>query len=79
MRDDRVPGAVCEVQLAFALLEPWAESGEQVLAFSVVWQLLIGAAIVLRGLPFIRNVVAEIDSGTASWTVAERTSDSTAA
>ena len=52
------------VQGAWLLLEPWAPGGgEQVLAFSVVWQLLAAAGIVLRGLPFVRRVVAEIDQG----------------
>jgi hypothetical protein len=51
------------VQHAWLLLEPWAESGEQVLAFSLLWQLLIAAGIVTRGVPFVRRVVAEINEG----------------
>jgi hypothetical protein len=51
------------VQLAWLQLAPWS-SGEQVLAFSVVWQLMSGAAMVIRGLPFVRRVVSEIDEGT---------------
>jgi hypothetical protein len=52
------------VQGAWLLLVPWATGGgEQVLAFSLLWQLLAAAGIVLRGLPFVRRVVAEIDEG----------------
>jgi hypothetical protein len=52
------------VQGAWLLLEPWAPGGgEQVLAFSLLWQLLAAVGIVLRGLPFVRRVVAEIDQG----------------
>ena len=50
------------VQLAWLRFTPWAP-GEQVLAFSFVWQLLCGAAMILRGLPFMRRVIAEIDAG----------------
>lgn len=42
--------------------------GEQILAFNVVWSLLCGAAILMRGLPFVRRVVAEIDEGAAPAT-----------
>lgn len=51
------------VQGAWLMLAPWAESGEQVLAFSVLWQLVFGAGLVVRGLPFLRAVVGEIDRG----------------
>ncbi len=51
------------VQGAWLLLEPWAESGEQVLAFSLVWQLLCGAAMVLRGLPFVKRTIGELAAG----------------
>jgi hypothetical protein len=51
------------VQGAWLLLEPWADSGEQVLAFSVLWQLVFGAGLVLRGVAFIRAVAGEIDRG----------------
>lgn len=40
----------------------WAP-GEKILAFQFLWQLMIGGAVVLRGLPFVRRVVAEIDQG----------------
>ena len=33
------------------------------LAFSFVWQLSFGAAMIVRGLPFVRRVIAEIDAG----------------
>jgi hypothetical protein len=52
------------VQGAWLLLSPWAP-GEQLLAFAVLWQLFCAAAIFLRGLPFVRAVVAEIDEGAA--------------
>jgi hypothetical protein len=42
--------------------EPWAP-GEKILAFQFLWQLMVGGSIVLRGLPFVRRVVAEIDEG----------------
>ncbi|MBW2452943.1 MAG: hypothetical protein JRI68_00435 [Deltaproteobacteria bacterium] len=51
------------VQGAWLLLAPWASSGEQVLAFAVLWQLMVGAGVVLRGLPFVRQVVGEIERG----------------
>src|SRR5690606_21457660 len=51
------------VQGAWRRLAPWADSGEQVLAFSVLWQLIFGAGLVLRGLPFLRGVVGDIDRG----------------
>jgi hypothetical protein len=50
------------VQGAWLLLSPWA-SGEQVLAFSVLWQLSCMLVGFLRGIPFVRRVVAEIDEG----------------
>jgi hypothetical protein len=48
------------VQGAWLLLVPWAKSGEQVLAFSFCWHLVLVVAVVLRGLPFLRSVVGEI-------------------
>lgn len=50
------------VQAAWLLLEPWAP-GEQILAFSVIWSLVAGAVLVLRGLPFVRGVTSEIRRG----------------
>jgi hypothetical protein len=50
------------VQGAWLLLAPWAP-GERILAFSVVWQLVSAIALVLRGLPFIRGVLADIREG----------------
>ncbi len=52
------------VQGAWLLFEPWAVNGEQVLAFSVLWNLVIAVCIVARGLPFVRGIVAEIAQGT---------------
>jgi hypothetical protein len=49
-------GAVQGAWLAFT---PWAP-GEQILAFQVLWHFACGATVVLRGLPFMRRVVAEI-------------------
>jgi hypothetical protein len=51
-------------QAAWLLLLPWA-SGAQILAFQTLWQLFMGAGLLLRGLPFLRSVVAEIDAGAA--------------
>lgn len=51
------------VQGAWLLLEPWADSGEQVIAFSVLWHLVVACAIALRGLPFVRAVVREVAEG----------------
>jgi hypothetical protein len=50
------------VQGAWLLLAPWS-TGERILAFSVVWQTLSAVAIVLRGLPFLRGVLADIRRG----------------
>ena len=36
---------------------------ERVLAFQLIWQVLLLGSVVLRGLPFIRRVVDEIDRG----------------
>lgn len=41
---------------------PWA-SDAQILAFQLLWQLMIGFALLLRGLPFVRRVIAEIGEG----------------
>jgi hypothetical protein len=49
-------------QGAWLLLLPWA-SGPRILAFQVLWQVLSGVAMALRGLPFVPRVVAEIDAG----------------
>ena len=48
------------VQGAWLMFEPWAASGEQVLAFSVLWSLVVAVCITLRGLPFVKGVVAEV-------------------
>jgi hypothetical protein len=50
------------VQGAWLLLSPWAPA-ERILAFSVVWQASSALALVLRGLPFLRPVLAEIRAG----------------
>jgi hypothetical protein len=49
-------------QAAWLLLLPWA-SGPQILAFETLWRLFTGAGLLLRGLPFLRRVVSEIDEG----------------
>jgi hypothetical protein len=53
------------VSAAWLLFEPWA-SGEQILAFQLLWTVFIGAAIFLRGLPFVRRMVRDIDAGAAA-------------
>ena len=53
-------GVLGPVQAVWLLaFRPWAP-GEQILAFQLLWQLSFGVGIVLRGLPFVRRVVAEI-------------------
>jgi hypothetical protein len=51
------------VQAAWLLFEPYADNGEQVIAFSVLWNLVIACFVLLRGLPFVRRVVLEIADG----------------
>ncbi|MCK6537110.1 MAG: lysylphosphatidylglycerol synthase domain-containing protein [Polyangiaceae bacterium] len=50
------------VQGAWLLLSPWAPP-ERVLAFSVVWQAVSALALLVRGLPFLRGVLADIREG----------------
>lgn len=50
------------VQAAWLMFTPWAD-GPRILAFQLVWHVLLGVAIFLRGLPFVRRVVREIDEG----------------
>jgi hypothetical protein len=45
-------------QAAWLLLLPWA-SGPQILAFQFFWQLFLGASLIVRGLPFVRRILAE--------------------
>ena len=40
--------------------EKWAP-GEQILAFQFLWAMMTASGAVLRGLPFVRSVLAEID------------------
>ncbi len=54
-------GGFGAVQGAWLLLSPWATSGEQVIAFSVLWQLAAALFVALRGLPFVRAVTREIE------------------
>ena len=49
-------------QAAWLLLLPWA-TGQKILAFHALWQVYSGIALLLRGLPFVRRVVSEIDAG----------------
>lgn len=42
--------------------DAWA-SDAQILAFQLLWQLMSGIGLVLRGLPFVRRVIAEIEEG----------------
>jgi hypothetical protein len=53
------------VQAAWLVFQPWA-SGEQILAFQFVWHLAVGVAIVIRGLPFLRGVLREVERGKPS-------------
>jgi len=55
-------GGFGAVQGAWLLLTPWA-SGERVIAFSILWQLVLAIGTLMRGLPFIRRVTAEIAEG----------------
>lgn len=48
------------VQGAWLLLLPWASSGAQVVAFSVLWQLCVGIGMLIRGLPFVPRVLREM-------------------
>jgi len=64
-------GAVSVVWLVF---ESATVTGPAILAFQVLWSLLIFAALVIRGLPFVRAVSAEIAAGTATRS-ASRDSD----
>lgn len=50
------------VQGAWLLLSPWA-SPERILAFSVVWQAASALALIARGLPFLKGVLADIREG----------------
>jgi hypothetical protein len=52
------------VQGAWLLLAPFAPmGGEQVIAFSILWQLCLAVGVVLRGAPFVRGVLREIETG----------------
>ncbi len=66
-------GGVGAVQAAWLMFEPWADA-ETILAFSFLWGLAIGAMVVLRGLPFIGAITAEIREGRA---VATRSAEPT--
>jgi hypothetical protein len=50
------------LQVVWLIFEPWA-SGESILAYVFLWQLLFLVAIMVRGLPFLRRVLAEIAEG----------------
>jgi hypothetical protein len=49
-------------QVAWLLLLPWA-SGPRLLAFQALWQVFTSLGTVVRGFPFIRGVVREIEDG----------------
>lgn len=53
------------VQAAWLLYQPWAP-GEQILAFQFVWQLMLNAATIARGAPFLGRVTREIQEGSGS-------------
>ncbi len=50
------------VQGAWLLFSPWAP-GPKILAFQVLWQVSLMVSQVLRGLPFVRSVMAEVAEG----------------
>lgn len=54
-------------QAAWLLLLPWA-SGPQILAFQMLWHLFTSVGVLVRGLPFLRRVVAEIAAGPSEGT-----------
>jgi hypothetical protein len=49
-------------QAAWLLFLPWA-SGAQLLAFQALWHVMSGVGILVRGLPFVRRVVREVEEG----------------
>ena len=53
------------------MFTPWADSGEQLLAFSLLWQLLCLIAVAARGLPFVGTVFSEIARGKADQALAQ--------
>jgi len=55
-------GGFGPVQAMWLVFEPWA-SGPAILAFEFLWKLGLGAGLVVRGLPFIRQCIAEIELG----------------
>ena len=63
------------VQGAWLLLEPWANRGEQVIAFSVLWHLVVACAIAFRGLPFVKAVVSEVAHGKSAEARVDSTKD----
>ncbi len=50
------------VQGAWLLLTPWAPA-ERILGFSLVWQAVSALALIVRGAPFLRGVLADIREG----------------
>lgn len=60
-------GGFGAAQAAWLLLTPWA-SGEQILAFQFLFGLYMSAAMLVRGIPFLRSVSREIAEGGASQT-----------
>jgi hypothetical protein len=53
-------GGFGPVQAAWLLLfSPWA-TGPEILAFQFLWQLALATALVIRGAPFLRGVVADV-------------------
>lgn len=63
------------VQGVWLLLSPWAKP-EQILAFSVVWQIASCFALVARGLPFVRGALSDIREGAAPLTASDDPPDS---
>jgi len=63
------------VQAAWLLYEPWA-AGEKLLAFQFVWQLMLNAATIARGAPFLGRVTREIQEGSGSGSESGSESDS---
>ncbi len=59
-------GGFGPVQAVWLVFEPWA-SGPAILAFNFLWHLIVAGGLVLRGLPFIRRTIREIEEGRATF------------
>lgn len=55
------------VQAAWLMLSGWAPA-ERILAFSVVWQAVSALALLVRGLPFLPGMLADVKAGSVGRT-----------